>query len=431
MFYETAKAVVAEWLERGPIEDLVPRRHPSTEIPPKGSTLALVGARRAGKTYLLYQMAKDADKEGSSLLVDLEDYRLTSLAPDDIELLLRAHTEFRGQPPTHLFLDEIHALPQWSRVLRTLCNRRKYHVVVSGSNAALVEREISKELRGRYASRLVYPLSFAEYLDFTGRTPEETAAFTEKAGELTGALREYLRTGGFPEVVLADTALRRGGLLTSYFRTVFFCDLVERYGIQSTALLHKLMEHLITNFSSKFSISRFTGRTKAEGTAASKKTVSAFLDHLEDVFFLRTCPICDPSAHRRRMNPRKAYLIDHGFASISQLYGENRGLLLENAVALELMRRRKELCYFHGQRECDFLVGSYGKPNEAIQVCWELDNRNRNREISGLNEASTKAGVTQRKIVTADQVQTIDQDGSKISVVPAWQWMLQRNTASS
>ena len=163
MNYEAAKTIVSDWLRREPVPDLIVRRYPSSEIAPKGSVLAIVGARRSGKTFLMYQMASKAESEGgSSLLIDFEDYRLTSLVPGDMELFLRAHSELSDQPLTHLFLDEVQSLPQWSRVIRTLCNRRRYHIVVSGSNAKLLEREVSTELRGRYTSRRMLPLSFAE-----------------------------------------------------------------------------------------------------------------------------------------------------------------------------------------------------------------------------------------------------------------------------
>lgn len=426
MDYEAAKTIVAEWLHREPIPDLIPRRYPSSEITPKGSVLAIVGARRAGKTFLMYQMASKVDVVGdSSLLVDFEDYRLTSLIPGDMELLLRAHSELAGRPATHLFLDEVHRLPEWSRVIRTLCNRRRYHIVISGSNAKLLEREISTELRGRHTNRRMFPLSFAEYLDFTGLNVDRTMFYTEQSGQLSGALRSYLETGGFPEVVLSESNLRRSELLTSYFRTVFFNDLVERFDIQATRTLQRLMEYFLHSFSTIFSISKFTGRLKSEGISSSKKTVSAFLSYLEEAFFIHTGELCDPSVHKRRMNPRKVYLMDHGFAAIPLAYSENLGLLLENVVAVELLRRGHKFCYYKGRGECDFITGGDERDREAIQVCWALNETNRQREMNSLLEAGVRSRTSSCTVITANDKYTFEKDGRTIDVLPAWQWLLQ------
>ncbi len=425
MRYETARSVVAEWLDRDGFPDLVDRSLPTLDPPPKGSILALVGPRRSGKTFLMYQISEEMDRDGSSLLVDMEDYRLVSMQPEDMELLLRAHREFTGDDPTHLFLDEVQALPEWSRVLRTLCNRRKSSIIVSGSNSALLEREISTELRGRYAARRVFPLSFAEFLEFRGVRYDSLSPHTASSGELAGALREYLAVGGFPEVVLARSALRRRELLTSYFKTVFFSDLVDRYEIHAIEVMQKLMEHLLTSFAAPLSISRFAARTKATGTPVSKKTVSAFLGYLEEVFFAAAMQICTPSAHKRRLNPKKAYLVDHGFAVVPGMYSENLGSLLENAVAIELLRSGHSPCYFRDRGECDFVFGDSTAAVEAVQVCWEMDEGNRQREVKGLLSAAGQTGAQTLTVVTADQRKTLEEAGRKIHVVPAWEWLLQ------
>ncbi|MBD3369448.1 AAA family ATPase [Candidatus Fermentibacteria bacterium] len=427
MNYGTARTVVAEWLDRDGFPELIERSFPSTESPLAGTVLALVGPRRSGKTFLMYQMCRKIDSSGSSLLVDMEDYRFVSMEPGDIELLLKAYREFTGEEPTHLFLDEIHALPQWSRVLRTLCNRRKYSIVVSGSNAALLEREISTELRGRYSARHVYPLSFSEFLKFKGIEYDRLSFDTDKSGVLSGSLREYIAVGGFPEVVLAGSDLRRKELLTSYFQTVFLSDLIDRYEIHSTGLMRMLMEHLLTSFATPMSISKFTKRLNASGTPASKKTISAFLDYMEEVFFAFTLQICTSSARKRRLNPKKAYLVDHGFAVVPQRYSENLGLLLENVIAIHLLRKGEKLCYFHDNGDCDFVFGEPGISVEALQVYWALNEGSRDREIGGLLRASEQTGADKLTVVTADQRMTISRGGMEIRVVPAWQWLLSKD----
>ncbi|MCK7467885.1 MAG: DUF4143 domain-containing protein [Desulfosudis oleivorans] len=84
------------------------------------------------------------------------------------------------------------------------------------------------------------------------------------------------------------------------------------------------------------------------------------------------------------MNPKKIYLLDTGFSLLSTNFSENRGKLLENAVAVEMFRRRAECFYYKGRRECDFIIKEGTKPKAAIQVCWELTPKNETRELRGL-----------------------------------------------
>ncbi len=185
------------------------------------------------------------------------------------------------------------------------------------------------------------------------------------------------------------------------------------------------MEYFLHSFSTLFSISRFTERLKSEGISSSKKTVSAFLSYLEEAFFIHTGELCDPSAHRRRMNPRKVYLMDHGFAVIPLAYSENLGLLLENIVAIELLRRGRKFCYYRGKGECDFITDGDESGREAIQVCWALDENNQQRELDSLLEAGANAGASSCIVITADDRSTFERDGRIVEILPAWQWLME------
>ena len=164
------KAIIAEWLEESALPPLIRRKVTSVDLSQLSDILAIVGPRRAGKTFFIYQLILDLLKNGTSkdeiLFIDFEDYRLTDMVASDIDALFMAFYQLTNKQPVYLFFDEVQNLPQWSRVVRTLHNQQKYKIVVSGSNSGLLAKEIATELRGRYRNILMLPFSFTEYLHF-------------------------------------------------------------------------------------------------------------------------------------------------------------------------------------------------------------------------------------------------------------------------
>ena len=425
---ESVLSVVAEWLEDTKLPELVPRCVPEVNLETLRRVLAIVGPRRAGKTSLMYQLIADLEAQGKAgrsdvLFVDFEDYRLTGFGAGDVETLLAAFLRLAGRPPRFLFVDEIQRLPDWSRVIRTLHNQGRYSIVVSGSSSKLLHPEIATELRGRYEDLLLLPFSFTEYLRLKNITPTPGTRFTPARGAVAGAFEQFLQTGGFPEVVLAATSTEQRNLLRNYFRTIFYRDVVERYNIRARSVLEALMGELLESSACLFSIGRFEKSLKNSGLPGTKQTVSNYLNFLQEAFFIFAHEKFSHSPRKRLMNPKKVYLVDTAFAGLGRSFSENRGRILENAVAVELHRRGEEIAYFKGRRECDFIVTRDRHPAEAIQVCWRLDARNEQRETAGLVEAARTLGLEKLTILTFDQRETLEVGGMAVRVVPAWEWM--------
>ena len=158
-------AIIAEWLEEAEIPSLVPRNQAAIEPENLERIIAIVGPRRAGKTYFMYQLIQSLLQDGRCskediLFIDLEDYRLGEFTGDSMDELFAAFHQLAGRYPRFLFFDEVQHLLGWNRVLRTLHNRRRFKIIVSGSNSKLLDREIATELRGRYEDILMLPFSF-------------------------------------------------------------------------------------------------------------------------------------------------------------------------------------------------------------------------------------------------------------------------------
>ncbi len=422
-------SIVAEWLEEWKAPSLIPRQHPSIELENLEHILAIAGPRRAGKTYFMFQLIEMLLKQkGYSkkdiLFIDFEDYRLADFSADEVDELFLAFHQLAGQNPTFLFFDEIQHIPNWNRILRTLHNRRRFKIIISGSNSSLLSQEISTELRGRYDDVIMLPFSFSEFLAYKKIFFTRASLFTPARGTIAQAFEDYLKCGGFPEVAKATSDTNRRKLLQSCYKTIFYRDILGRYNIKARYVLDSLMNNVLESYSNVFSIGRFERHLKNFNLPGSKRTISNYLHYLEDVFFIVIYEKFSFSPRLRAMNPKKIYLTDVGFVTLGRQFAENRGRILENCVAVEMFRQGRETYYFKGRKECDFVLKEGNQPTQAIQVCWELNTRNEDREFGGLTEACRSLNLNSGLILTNAQQEEKEINRLKISVMPVWKWLL-------
>lgn len=426
---ESALKIVSEWLFETTLPDLLHRGVPIDDSNPgNGPIIAVVGPRRAGKTYYLFQrierlIAEKVPKD-EILFIDFEDYRLKGFKPDDITVIFEAFQRLTGKQPRHLFFDEIQQVPDWSRLLRTLHNRRTYSITITGSNSSLLTREIATELRGRYRDILLMPFSFKEYLRFKNIDFSAATLNSSRRGTVAGAFHEWLLNGGYPEIcALSDKSARRR-LLQNYYETVFYRDIIDRYGVKSHDLLDGVMSAVVNGSGELFSVSSYAAQLVRSGNSGSKRSIASYLRYLKEAFFLISSEKFSWSARKRTMNPEKVYLSDTGFSMLSLTGSDNRGKLLETVVAGEFFRRGLKTCYYKGKRECDFIVMNESRPESVWQVCWNLDDKNEKRELDGLFEAVTELKIKEFGIITFDPHENIKTGKMEIPVVSAIDWFL-------
>ena len=245
MKLEVCKKIIAEWLEEQVLPAAIRREAEPMDLENLSEILAIVGPRRAGKTFFMYQLIRDlwdrSAKKENILFVDFDDYRLENFKAEDVETILVSFHQLTGGYPRFIFFDEVQRLPGWSGVLRTLCNQRRYRIVISGSNAELLSREISSELRGRWRDHLLLPFSFQEYLRFKNISYSEKIFLTPARGTILQAFDTYLTDGGFPEVLKKESRAEKRQLFQSYYKTIFYRDILERYNIKAKYILEAIM----------------------------------------------------------------------------------------------------------------------------------------------------------------------------------------------
>jgi uncharacterized protein len=401
-----------------------------------GKADVVVGMRRSGKTYFLYQqigerIAGGVDRE-RLLYFNFEDERLLPLTAADLSRIPEAF--YRRSPGNreHLcwfFFDEIQNAQGWETFVRRLLETERVALVLTGSSARLLSREIASSLRGRSLSTEILPFSFGESLRHEGvELPERWPPGARLRSLLEHRLERYLETGGFPEVQGIDQELRVR-VLQEYVDVVIFRDVVERHGVENLPALRYLERRLLASPAGRFSVSKLFNDLKSQGMRVAKDSLYEYLAHLEDSFLLATLAIASPSARVRQVNPRKCYPIDPALsAALSFRASGDVGHLLETVVYLELRRRRRSLGYVvtSSGYEVDFLAEDLKGGLELIQVCAELeDPATRQRELRALEEAIAETSSERATLVTLREEGTVELAGRPLHIVPAWRWLLE------
>ena len=400
------------------------------------SILTIVGPRRAGKTYLCYQIIRHLKAKGvpqqNLVFINAEDERLYPLHGDELTQLWDSYQELLS-PDAHqtifFIIDEVQAFAHWSLWARRMQEQQKGRVklILTGSSSKLLSRELATELRGRSLSVEIFPLSFGEWVRFKKLDPAPRPAVlhSPQKNQYKKIFNLFFKDGGFPE--LTQSAYKET-LLQVYYKTMFARDLIERFRIRQIPLFEDYLKLQLDQFSCRSTLTGLEGKLKILNHQFSKNTLSKYYRAALDIYLIFELEAFSAKLKNRLKLARKVYVIDQGLIqAIRFSVSEDDGRILENIIFLHLRRTRPALFFYNGKRECDFLVFEKNRCVEAIQVCWSLQNPDtRDREIEGLIEAMDAFSVSHGTIVTENEYEDLMIQKRKIAVRPAWYYLLQR-----
>ena len=394
-------AVVNSQKERLVSAEHILERDLLKELPTDSGNHALIisGIRRCGKSTLLGQLLKLNTKE--SFFINFDTPKLYNFEIADFEILDLIISEKQSK---RLFFDEIQGINGWELYVRQKLDEG-FKVFVTGSNASLLSRELGTKLTGRHITKELYPFSFVEYANYLQIKPEYETFIS------------YLETGGFPEYV----KLNNPDILTALFDDILYRDIAVRHSVRDVNSLRRLLLFLVAN------TGNLVTATKLKQTIGIKSsaTVLDYFSFFEQTYLLGLLPRFSYSYRSQLVNPRKIYIIDNGLINaVSPSWSNDSGKKLENLVYWALRQRNKQLYYFNETNsECDFVIAHNNVVEELIQVCFNLNPENSQREEKGLLDAMNYFNLNIGTILTMNQQDEIRKDGNQIHVIPAWKYL--------
>ncbi len=399
MLREVLKSIIQsqkEWLV--PDEKEIPREQLDkfSTLPP--FAYLLTGVRRSGKSTILKQLMRHHD---SSNYFNFEDSRTIGFEVSDFIIVEEVFSELSGTNQI-FFFDEIQNVTGWERYVRDAIDRKKT-IVITGSNANLLSRELGTKLTGRHLDFEVFPFSYSEFLSYLKLTPGDESFLS------------YITEGGFPGYLSTG----KKEVLSTLVSDILVRDVYSRYNLRNQNIYSRIVLYLLSNTGKEISFNNLKNTFEVGSTSS----VMDFLNYLSDAYLLFLVPRYDTSLKVQARNPRKVYAIDQGLVNFYSVSGSpDRGRLLENTIYLQLRRKGYEIWYFKGKKECDFICRYGKKEYSAIQVSWKVDQLNEKREIEGLLEAMKKLNLSFGTIITFDQEDKIVVEGKTIYLIPGCKW---------
>lgn len=394
-----------------------------------GEIIVLSGVRRSGKTTLLYQAVRllitTARVPAKNILfLNCDDPAIAGRTGALAEAVDTYQREIAPKGTIWFVFDEVQAVEGWAREIKSLYDRKAARIILSGSSSYLLEPQVGTLLSGRYLTIPVYPLDFSEYLRFHAIVPsKDKAKRAAQKYEITANLRQYLREGGFPVVVLQPDERTKQDYLRAYYDSIVYRDIVRTNVVRNQKALASLLHYLFTNIASPYSYRRLK-----EMLGTDIGTVRDYIHFAGLAKILFEVQAFSYSLSAQARQNKKIYCIDTGLRNaVSFRFSEDEGKLAENLVFLELMRSGATPFYWKGGREVDFVVSSPDKSLTAINVCYS--DAIPGREYEGLKEFAGEFGrkVGRLLILTKDY----EAETGDIACIPLWKWLLDRECRES
>jgi len=381
----------------------------------------ITGPRRAGKSVCGFLLLKNSN----FAYINFDDDTLLKNYNED-SLIEAIHQVYNGFQ--YIFFDEIQNIPNWELLVNKLF-RRNYNIVLTGSNANLLSKELATSLTGRYLTIEILPFSFEEYCFFKLKKKIKSEyLIPSERGEILSLASNYLNNGGFPECI--ENPNIQKSYLSSLFDSIIYKDIVKRYNIRNANQMNELAMYFLTNYTNLYT---FNSLSK-ELNFNSLTSVIKYTKYLEEPYLFVSLSRFSFKISSQNKSAKKCYIIDNGFIKARSFeFSPNYGRLLENLVFIELIRKKYrpdlELFYYKTKNnlEIDFLIRQNITIQAIIQVAYDLSNeKTLKREITALVTASKELNITNLILVSWDIEQIYIEKNLNIKIIPYWKFAINK-----
>jgi hypothetical protein len=390
--------------------------------------IVVKGVRRSGKSSIIYKFVKELTKDSKeALIINFEDPRFPpEITLEDLNRIYETFLKHINPNPKYIVLDEVQYVEKWEKFVRFLVDSKNIKVFVTGSSSKLLSEEYASVLTGRHLDIEVFPLSFKEFLSFKNFEISDEIDLIKNRFALANLLNEYLKFGGFPQVVLSENEKRKEELLRTYFFDIITRDVAKRFKIKKLAQLEALAKIYVSNIAT---IQSFTKLKKYLNLSVD--SVERFSKYLEIARLFLFLSNFRHSVKKQVRSMKKVYCIDTGFYStLGFKFLESVSKIMENVVAIELFRRKEfnpniEIFYLRNNYEVDFVVKEGKEVKQLIQVTYASNKDEvERREINALIKASELLNCKNLLVVTWDYEDEVIVENKRVTFNPIWKWLL-------
>lgn len=341
----------------------------------------LVGIRRCGKSVILKQIIEEIKEKGIEedhiLYINFEFVEFEELK-DYKKLNSYIKEKIKDNKKYYIFLDEIQNVEKFEIVVNSLrASLENISIFITGSNSKLLSNELSTVLSGRYVLFNIYPLTYKEYIELTGKNSKDEMNFWD-----------FVKWGGLPNRVQFTNETNIKDYLHSVFDSIILRDVVERLGLKDTSLFNLILQYLIDLTGREFSANNIIKYLKTEGKVTSTETLYTYLDALCKALIIQKIYRYDIHGKAILKTLNKYYMTDLGIAQIKNNNFEiNKCFEIENVVFNELVARGYEV--YIGKLnpgEIDFIASKSGE-RKYFQIAYLLsDKKVEDREFGALKK---------------------------------------------
>ena len=336
----------------------------------------ITGVRRAGKSKLLELFKKYIEKniDNSNIIhINYNLKKFDNLLIGD-KLYNYIADNFDENKENYVLIDEIQKCNGFEDVINSIHAEEKYHIYITGSNAFLLSSDLATLFTGRTFEIKIYPFSFEEYMKYFNYDNQYLAFNT------------FMQDGGMSGSYLYKELVDKNNYLSDIYNTLILRDIVQKYNIKNEDLLKKLSDYLLDNVSILTSSTKIENLLKSSNQTADHKTIAKYIEYLCNAYAFYKVRRYDIKGKKYLNTQDKYYLVDTSFRrAILGRKNEDYGRILENIVAIELLRRGYEI--YVGtlyEKEVDF-VAMKNDEQIYIQVTDNLESEKvLNREITPL-----------------------------------------------
>lgn len=412
---DTIKILIAEYQQKVTEVSLMERNYKIEN----NLNYVFTGLRRAGKSYMMYYIIRQLLDSGYSkqeiLYFNFEDDRIATIEAKDLDKIKLCYQEMYESEPI-FFLDEVQIVDYWEKFARRLVDQG-YRVFVTGSNAKMLSNEIATTLGGRFMIKNIYPYSFPEFLLSQGIDISDKNFIYKHRNDIIRLYETYFRFGGLPE--LSKISDKRSWL-SNLYQKIFLGDIITRYQVRNSFALQILIRKLAESIKQPISYNRLARIISSSGKKISTDTVIDYLEYMKESWLIFSVENIAAKLADKFSN-RKYYFTDNGILNLFLI--DPLTALLENQVALELMRLYgSDVYFYHNGVEVDFYVL---EKQLAIQVSYSIKNiGTHKREINALLKMAKHIDVSDMIILTKDEEDIIEEESYRIKVIPVWKWLV-------